>query len=136
MESIHSDDIHIALWNKLLFIASFGGVTTLARANAGEILSTPETRELFMQAMREVEAVARAQGTSLPSDAVERGLGLAQAVAPEGTSSLQRDVAAGKPFELEAFSGKIVRLGEMSGVETPVHRGIYALLKPALDRTI
>ncbi|MFQ5944669.1 MAG: 2-dehydropantoate 2-reductase [Anaerolineae bacterium] len=134
VESIHSDSIHIALWNKLLFIASFGGVTALARANAGEILSTPQTRTLFIQAMREIEAVARSQGTSLPSDAVERGLGLAEAVAPEGTSSMQRDVAAGRPFELEAFSGKIVQLGEASGVETPVHRGIYSLLKPALDR--
>ena len=131
-EAIHAEDILVALWTKFVFIASFGGVTSLARCNAGELLASRETRELFVEAMREVEAVARARHIELAPDAVEKGLSIAVAFEPTATSSMQRDVAAGKPFELEAFSGTVVRLGEQAGVATPMHQMLYGLLKPAL----
>ena len=104
----------------------------MARCTAGELLESHETRELFVQAMREVEAVARARQIGLASDVVEKGLAVAEAFEPTATSSMQRDVAAGKPFELEAFSGTVVGMGEAVSVPTPVHRLIYGLLKPAL----
>ncbi len=132
VEAIQSEDIHIAMWEKFLFIASFGGVTSLARATAGEVLASTETRALFIDAMREVEAVARARGVELDPDVVDRTLALVESLEPQATSSMQRDVNAGKPFELEAFSGAIVRFGQALGVETPVHRSIDALLRPAL----
>ena len=133
-EAIHVEDIHVALWTKFVFIASFGGVTALARCTAGELLASPETRELFVKAMREVEAVARARHIELAPDAVEQGLSIAVAFEPTATSSMQRDVEAGKQFELEAFSGTVVQLGVEAGAATPVHRMIYALLFPALKR--
>jgi 2-dehydropantoate 2-reductase len=49
---------------------------------------------------------------------------------PHGTSSMQRDIMAGKRSELEAWNGTVVRLGRESGVDTPVHRAIYAGLLP------
>ena len=133
-EAIHAEDILVALWTKFVFIASFGGVTALARCTAGELLASPETRELFIRAMREAEAVARARQVALAPDAVDKALSMAEAFEPTATSSMQRDVAAGRPFELEAFSGTIVRLGVEAGAATPVHRMIYALLFPALKR--
>ena len=135
-EAIHVEDIHVALWTKLVFIASFGGVTSLARCNAGELLASRQTRELFVKAMREVEAVARARHIELAPDAVEKGLSIAVAFEPTATSSMQRDVEAGKQFELEAFSGTVVRLSDEAGVPTPVHRTIYGLLKPTLRRVM
>lgn len=131
-EAIHAEDIHVALWSKLLFIASFGGVSSLARCNAGQMLANPETRQLFIEAMQEIEAVARAREIALAADVVDKTLAMAEGLEPTATSSMQRDVAAGKPFELEAFSGTVVRMGEAVGVPMPVHRMIYGLLKPAL----
>ena len=55
---------------------------------------------------------------------------------PTTTSSMQRDVADGKPFELEAFSGSITRLGRELGVPVPIHGTIYALLIPALEKAV
>ena len=49
---------------------------------------------------------------------------------PVGTASMQRDVLAGRPSELEAQVGAVVRLGERLGVEVPVHRTTYAALVP------
>lgn len=133
-EAIHSDDIYASMWTKFLFITSFGGITSLARANAGELMSTPETRGLYEEAMREVEALARAQGIDLAPDVVAASLELTGNFEPTATSSMQRDVVGGNPFELEAFSGKIVGLGRKLGIPTPVHNTIYALLLPALKR--
>ena len=44
--------------------------------------------------------------------------------------SMQRDVIEGRPSELEAQIGAVVRLGEASGVPVPLHRTIYAALLP------
>jgi 2-dehydropantoate 2-reductase len=133
-EALQADDIHAAMWTKFLFIASFGGVGSLARTNMGEMLGAPETRALFIESMREVEAVARARGVELAPDVVDKALAMAEGFEPTATNSMQRDVADGKPFELEAFSGAVVHLGEAAGVSTPVHRHFYALLRPALAR--
>jgi 2-dehydropantoate 2-reductase len=135
-DATQADDIHVAMWNKFIFIASFGGVGALARANAGEIQASPETRQLIVEAAREVEAVGRAEGVNLAADASDRAIGFFDSMGPTSTSSMQRDVAAGLKFELEAFSGTIVRRGQANGVPTPVHRMIYALLFPALERAM
>jgi 2-dehydropantoate 2-reductase len=134
VEAIHADDIFVALWIKFLFIASFGGITSLCRGTAGEVLDAPETRELLRQAMEEVEALALEQEIMLEPDIVQSTMVFIESLEPSSTSSMQRDVASGKPFELEAFSGTIVRLGRKLGVPTPVHTAVYALLLPALKR--
>jgi 2-dehydropantoate 2-reductase len=135
-EAVHAEDIHVAVWTKFLFIASFGGVSSLSRATAGELLGCVETRRLLIQAMEEIEVLGRRKGISLAEDAVESGVRLLEGFEPGATSSMQRDVADGKPFELEAFSGTVVRLGRQLGVATPTHDAIYALLRPALDRAL
>jgi 2-dehydropantoate 2-reductase len=133
-DAVQSDDIRAALWTKFLFIASMGGVTSLARATSGEVRSVGETRSLLAEAFREIEAVARAQGVHLAADVVEKTLAMVDGLEPQVTTSMQRDVVAERPFELEAFSGTVVRLGQALNVPTPVHEAIYALLLPMLKQ--
>jgi 2-dehydropantoate 2-reductase len=135
-EAIHTDDIHAAIWTKFLFIAPFGAVSSLSRVPIGDILGCPETRDLLTKAMQEVEAVARAREIALAPDVVESTLEFMQQLEPGATSSMQRDVADGKRFELEAFSGAILRAGREHGIATPAHEVFYALLRPALDRAM
>ncbi len=123
------DDIRIALWEKFLLVVPFGGLGAATRAPIG-VLLTPPTRELVVRGMREVEAIARARGVALPQDVVERTLAVLDSVNPAGTSSLQRDIAAGKRSELEAWTGAVVRLGARAGVPTPLHDFLYATLLP------
>jgi len=136
VEAIHADDIHVAIWTKFMFIASFGGISALSQSAAGELIGCRETRTLLIKAMEEIDSLARVQGIALAPGAVDAAVSLLENFEPTATSSFQRDVADGKPFELEAFSGKIMRLGRELGVETPVHNSMYALLRPALDRAI
>lgn len=135
-EAIHSDDIFVSMWTKFLFIASFGGISSLARTNMGELLKNEETRALFIDAMREVETLARAQEINLAPDVVDSMLAMSEGFEPVATSSMQRDVAAGNLFELEAFNGKIVHLARELNVPTPIHRTIYSLLLPALEKAV
>ena len=124
------DDIRVALWEKLMLVVPFGGIGAVARAPIGVIMKTPETRALIEAGMREIAAVALAQGIRLPMDTLPRTLALLDGTTPTGTSSLQRDIAAGKRSELDAWTGAVVRLGAKLGVATPVHSFLYAALLP------
>jgi 2-dehydropantoate 2-reductase len=135
-EAIHPEDIFVAMWTKFIFIASFGGISSLAGATIGEVMDCEPTRNLYIEAVREAETLARAQDIHLDPGILEKTVALTESFKPNTTSSMQRDVGAGNRFELEAFSGTIVRLGEQLGIPTPVHSAIYALLKPALLRTV
>jgi 2-dehydropantoate 2-reductase len=92
--------------------------------------SSPEIRELVTQSLREVVALATARGIDLGADAVEKTWQRYDALAPESTSSLQRDVMSGKPSELDAQLGAIVRLARESGVDVPVTSFVYHALLP------
>jgi 2-dehydropantoate 2-reductase len=124
------EDIRVALWEKLMLVVPFGGVGAVARAPIGVIMKTPETRALIETGMREIAAVALAQGIRLAPDTIPRTLALLDGTTPTGTSSLQRDIAAGKRSELDAWTGAVVRLGAKLGVATPTHSFLYAALLP------
>jgi 2-dehydropantoate 2-reductase len=85
---------------------------------------------MLLDGMREIFEVGRARGVPLPEGSVEKGMEFLDSLAPGGTSSLQRDVAEGRPSELEAWNGAVVRLGREAGIDTPVHASIYRRLRP------
>ena len=124
-------DIHVALWAKFLFIASFGGVGAVTRAPAGVLRSLPETRAMLEEAMQEILAVAQARGIALPSEAVANTMALIDGLPPAGTASMQRDLIAGRPSELESQNGAVARLGAEAGVPTPLNDFIYRSLLPS-----
>jgi 2-dehydropantoate 2-reductase len=124
------ENIHVALWEKFLFVVPVGGIGAVTRAPIGTTRSLPQTRRLLEQAMREIFDVARARNVSLSDDAIARTMAFVDTLAPAGTASLQRDIADGKPSELEAWNGAVVRLGREAGVPTPLHEFIYHSLLP------
>ncbi len=123
-------DIWPSLWEKFLFIASLGGVGAVTRSPAGVMRSTPGTREMLEAAMSEIQQLAVARGVSLKGDAVGKSLAFVDNMPEDATASMQRDIMEGRPSELESQNGAVVRLGEIAGVATPVHRFIYHALLP------
>jgi 2-dehydropantoate 2-reductase len=67
---------------------------------------------------------------ALPNDVVRETLGFTDSLPAEGTTSMQRDIMAGRPSELGAQSGAVVRLGREKGIPTPVHDLLYRVLLP------
>jgi 2-dehydropantoate 2-reductase len=127
-------DIHAALWEKLIFIAAVSGAGAVARSTIGEVRNCPPTRELLRQLMEEVATVARSRGIHLTEDVVSRALTFVDSSPGDGTASMQRDIAAGRPSELEAIVGAVVRFGDQAGVPTPAMDYVYASLLPQEKR--
>ncbi|MFJ4650401.1 ketopantoate reductase family protein [Nocardia sp. NPDC088792] len=126
-----SADIEATLWRKLMLISSYGGVGALARQPVGITRTEPTTAELVRAAMVEVLDVARARGIALGEHDVDRMMKVYFGFSPDTTSSMQRDLAAGRPSELEYQNGAVLRFGRAAGVPTPIHRTIYASQLPA-----
>ena len=124
-------DIATALWEKLAFIAAFASVGANTQAPIGELRSIPETRALLARLLQEVGAVAAAHAVKLPSELVPNTLSYIDKMPALATSSLQRDMAAGVPSELDALIGVIPRLGRAAGVATPYFEALHACLLPA-----
>ena len=127
-------DIQVALWTKFMFIASFSGVGALADEPAGIIRTDPKWREMMRQAMEEIYRLAHARGVELPADSVDTVMASIDDLPKEATSSMQRDIAAGKLSELESQNGAVVRLASESGIEVPTHTLIYETLSPMEEK--
>jgi 2-dehydropantoate 2-reductase len=129
-----TSDIQAALWEKWLFIAAVSGVGSVSRANVGEVRQSKPTRALLQSVMEEVEAVARKRGVHIAPDIVARTMTFIDNMPGEGTASMQRDIANGRPSELEAIIGSLVRFGREAGVNVPKTEFIYAALLPQETR--
>jgi 2-dehydropantoate 2-reductase len=123
-------DIQAAMWEKFIFIAAISGVGAVTRLPAGDFRSVPESRQMLEAAIAEVVAVARSRKINLPENIAQRTLALIDGLAPSVTASMQRDIMEGRPSELGAQNGAVVRMGLQAGVPTPVHAYIYASLLP------
>jgi 2-dehydropantoate 2-reductase len=127
--AIVAADVQVAIWEKFMAIR-FGPVGAVARAPAGVLRSIPETRRMVEQACVETLTVARARGIALTEDSPAKTMAAVDTIAPGIVASLQRDIEAGRPSELDALTGALVRLGAEVGVATPLHAFLYHTLLP------
>lgn len=125
-----SDTVRRVLWAKFLFISAVSGVGAVTGLPAALYRDVPETRALLTAALEETAAVARAHRVTLAEDAVAETLRFIDGLAPTATASMQRDIADGRPSELEAQNGAVARLGRAREVPTPAHDFLYAVLLP------
>jgi len=123
-------DIQVALWMKFLFITAWGGVGAVTRTPLGVWRSLPETRQMAESALQEITIVAQARDITLPENAMPMTMNSYDSLPPDITSSMQRDIAEGRPSELDAQIGAVVRFGKDADVATPLHRLIYNSLLP------
>lgn len=125
-----SPDVRAALWTKLVVNAAYNAVSALAGARYGAIVDDAGALAVQRDLVAECAAVARADGVALPppealTDAV-RAVGRAMTGA---TSSTEQDLARGRPTEIDALNGYVVRRGDALGVPVPVNRAMHALVR-------
>ena len=123
-------DIQKTLWTKFVFIAMMAGLTSLAREEMAQLMPRPEWRQLIIACMQEIAIVGRATGVNLEPAVVEQTLAYIEGSLEEVHASMHSDIVAGRPLELEALTGAVVRSGKAAGVSTPINDVIYAMLKP------
>ena len=125
-----SQDIQRTLWTKFLFIATMAGVTSLSRETMAQLMPRPEWRRVVVSCMREIETVAQASKINLDPNIVENTVAYIEGDLEDMHASMHADIMAGRPLELEALNGAVVRAGQRAGVPTPINDLIYAALKP------
>jgi 2-dehydropantoate 2-reductase len=121
-----------AIWGKFI-IVSGASVCALSRQSVGEVAQVPELRQLAAMAVSEAIELANAKGLSFGQDYIQKADSLWDEVAesnPAWRPSLLQDLDAGRPLELDAWSGGAVMIGRELGIPTPVNFAMYAGLKP------
>jgi len=122
------------IWSKFIVLCSVAGITSAARTRIRAFLQYPEGLELFTAAMREADEVGRAKGINLPEGLVESSVDFIRGF-PDFQNSMHADFENGRPTELDALNGAVVRAGKETGIPTPVNEFIYAVLAPLKDGT-
>jgi 2-dehydropantoate 2-reductase len=128
-----SEDIQRMLWEKFVFLVGLSSTTTLMRTTLGPVRENPESREFYLNVMRETVAVGRARGVNLPEDFADDRLAFSDGLPAEMNSSMHHDLQKGNRLELPWLAGTVVRYGRELGVPTPVCQTVYAALLPLAD---
>jgi 2-dehydropantoate 2-reductase len=114
------------LWTKLSFLAPFALTTSAAGMTIGEVNRDPIWRSRLEAVVHEVAAVSTASGTRLDAAAI---LPFFDKTPPGGKSSMQKDVAAGNPPEVDGIAGPILRRAEEHGIDVPVTRELADMIR-------
>lgn len=123
------DDFVTEAWKKLALNCA-GAVNALTLQPA-RIAHDEGAAEVMRALVRECVAVGRAEGADLSDDLPDQVIAGYRGQAPDGVNSLHADRAAGRPMELDARNGVIVRKGAAHGIATPANAMIVALLNAA-----
>jgi 2-dehydropantoate 2-reductase len=126
VETVASDDIRRATWEKFTFLTALSGMTALTRKPVGEVRAHPATRAMLLDALREAVAVAQAEGARLDGSFAQKQLEMMDTLPPAMMSSMAQDLLRGRRLELPWLSGAVVRRAERHGLPVPAHRAIYA----------
>lgn len=121
-------NIRRAKWEKLCWNATFNPLSVILDAPVSLIIETPSLLDAVKEGVREVVAVAKAEGIDLHPEVVENVIASTRPIADFYTS-MYEDYKNGKATEIEYLNGEVIRRGEKNGVATPINKMLYALVK-------
>jgi 2-dehydropantoate 2-reductase len=120
-------DFLSVVWRKLCF-NSAGVLSALTMQPAG-VVRGEAMGEVALEIIRECAAVARAEGAHLEENVAEAVLAGQRAAPADSINSMLADRQAGRPTEIDARNGVIVRLGKKHGIPTPANSMAVALME-------
>ncbi len=127
------DDIRSELWLKLWGNLTFNPISALTHSTLVDICQFSQTRQLAAAMMTEAQAIAERLGATFRVS-LEKRIAGAEGVGKHKTSMLQ-DLEAGKPLEIDGMLGAVVELAEVTEVEVPTLRALYACVS-LLNKTV
>jgi len=119
-------DFATAAWRKLAINCS--GIVSAVTRRAAEVANDEGVAEVMRGLVRECIAVGRAEGATLPDALADQVVEWTRKAHPDSVNSLHADFVAGRPMELDARNGVIVRLGAKHGIPTPLNQAMAAVL--------
>ena len=122
--TVEEDVLH-RLWSKFMLNVGVNQVVMVCRGTYGTIQAPGAPRERMIAAMREVISLAECEGIPVTEDDLRFYVDLVDTLSPDGMPSMRQDGAAGRPSEVELFSGTVCRLAAKHGLPVPVNEALY-----------
>ena len=132
IDGVLSENIQRDALEKFSYVSPIGAAGLYYHATAADFQREGKQREAFKTMIREIAALAEAMGVPFERDMVEVNLKILSSLAPEATTSMQRDVMEGKDSEIDGLVYEVVRMGERYHV--PVH--MYAKVAKKLRENL
>lgn len=121
IDGVLSDNIRRDALQKFAYVSPMAACGLYYHVSAGEVQKTGEPRDTFVKLMKEVDALAVAMGVPFLVDIVATNLRILDTLNPEASTSMQRDVYAGKHSEIDGLIYEVVRMGQRYGVPVPTY---------------
>ena len=129
IEGVLSDNIERDALRKFSFVSPQGAAGLYYNTTIGAAQAPGEIRDCFAGLIREISDLADAMGIGFGEDIVPVNLKITDSSDPGVTTSMQKDVAAGRQSEVDGLIYEVVRMGERYGVKTPLYSMIAEELK-------
>ncbi len=123
------EDIHKALWYKLMINIGMNQVSAVTGANYGLFQTDDELKSLMKSAMKETIRVARAEAVNLTETDLEAWDAVLNSLGPEGKTSMLQDMEAGRKTEVDSFAGELIRRAVKHGLTVPVNETLLTIIK-------
>lgn len=124
IEPVLSDNIRRDALQKFAYVSPMAACGLYYHASAGEAQKAGEVRETFIKLMKEIDALAVAMQVPFQVDIVKTNLDILDTLVPTASTSMQRDVYAGKQSEIDGLIYEVVRMGQQYGVPVPTYEMI------------
>lgn len=124
IDGVLSDNIRRDALQKFAYVSPMAACGLYYHVSAGEVQVTGEARDTFVKLMKEVDALAIAMGVPFLVDIVTTNLQILDSLSPAASTSMQRDIYAGKASEIDGLIYEVVRMGEKYGVPMPTYEMI------------
>ncbi len=121
IEGVLSDNIRRDALQKFAYVSPMAACGLYYHVSAGDVQITGEPRDTFVKLMKEIDALAAAMGVPFLVDIVTTNLQILDTLDPKASTSMQRDVYAGKSSEIDGLIYEVERLGLRYGVPTPTY---------------
>ena len=128
VEGILSQNIQRDALMKFSVVSPMAACGIYHDIQVGGMQAPGQPREDFKALVAEIGALAQAMGYPFPEDPVARNLAIQDALDPDASTSLKRDLDAGKPSEVDGLIFEVVRLGRKYHVPTPMYDRVAAKL--------
>lgn len=121
IDGVLSDNIRRDALQKFAYVSPMAACGLYYHVSAGDVQITGEPRDTFIKLMKEIDALAVAMEVPFLVDIVATNLRILDTLDPEASTSMQRDVYAGKSSEIDGLIYEVERLGQQYGVPTPTY---------------
>lgn len=132
IDGVLSENIQRDALEKFSYVSAIGAAGLYYHATAADFQREGKQREAFKTMIREIAALAEAMGVPFERDMVEVNLKILSSLAPEATTSMQRDVMEGKDSEIDGLVYEVVRMGERYHVPVPMYAKVAEKLRENL----